>query len=456
MNSLQTRFQTAIAWRGGRARHHLLTKEASFSSFLSHHSSVYPYFATQLNSTMKASSSCFEALLNSDTVHALLQHSPELWENAAQQFTKTHARRFFGTWYQQWSTTGGLQHDSAALQRVAQVLLVYLQQNMKPAILQVIVDLALLMHEALAEERDEEDDDNCLKKMTPTTRQTILSICETWWKRNLPHKEQFIANALPYWLEQPEDAGAIKRLYELRDALDCIDFTQDTALLAAVLSLVSNPFCLKTGKKLLVHFMQNPDLMEPMHRAIKVQMAGNKTKIVTVYAEVYYKAYQEIMKNDNYLQDPFEQLVWSDLVQAVLYAADPHTHKAVRIMLQPLHAQQKHCEELLYRLYAPVLWRALSASQTQVRLQAASILPEIFPLRGGESQHASSAAMDKCLTALIDLLGDRMPKVRVAGSLATAHVLCDYWTILSSGQIRTLLNCTCVCVCVNNMIVQCI
>jgi condensin-2 complex subunit G2 len=375
---------------------------------------------------MKASSSssstaAVEALLHVETVHALLQLPENTIKQGAPQFTKAQARRFFATWFDQCS----MPIEEEALQRVAQTLVHYLQPP-KPHLLQVMIDLTGQMHDALAAD------------LSFKTRQTILSLCELWWKQDFPQKEQFIANALPYWLEPPEEAASVQKLYELREALDCIDFAADESLLAAVLSLVSNPLVLKTGKKLLIHLLQNRDLIEPLHQAIKVQLVGNKAKIVNVYADAYYKAYHET--KDPTVQDALEQVVWSDLVQAVLHAADPDTHKAVRMVLQPLHAAQKHHEALLHRLYGPILWRALSASQTQVRLQAAQILPEIFPLRGGHT--SALAAVEQCITALTGLLEDRIPKVRVAGAYATAQVLCDYWTIVSTASIRMLLNCT--------------
>jgi condensin-2 complex subunit G2 len=380
-------------------------------------------FTSQLNSlSMKASSSsaAVEALLHAETVHALLQLSEHTRKQAALQFTKAQARRFFGTWLDQCSL-----EEEDALQHVAQILVHYLQQP-KPVLLQVMIDLTVQLHDALTAD------------LSYQTRQTILSLCELWWKHDLPQKEQIIANALPYWLEPPEDATAVQNLYDLRQALDCVDFVADESLQASVLSLVSNPFVLKTGKKLLVHLLQNRDLMEPLHQAIKVQLVGNKTKIIQVYADVYYKAYHET--KDPEIQEALEQIVWSDLVQAVLHAADPETHKAVRMVLQPLHAAQKHHEALLHRLYGPILWRALSASQTQVRLQAAQILPEVFPLR---REHTSAlAAVEQCVTALTHLLDDRIPKVRVAGATATAQVLSDYWTIVPTASIRMLLNCT--------------
>lgn len=374
-------------------------------------------------STKQSSSAHADTLFQAATVHALLQqHTKNDIKTAARQWTKVQARRFFGTWLDQWSTL--VQHDAAVLQRIAGILFEYLQQQ--PAILQCVVDVAVNLHNALLHEHDN------------ATQNSILLVCETWWKHDFPAREQLIANALPLWLQAPEDAAAIQRLYHVRDAVHCIDFAADESLLQAILALASNLHVLKMGKKLLVHLMQNVELMEPLHCAIKVQMVGNKAKVLAVYGDVYYKAYTET--DDMIIKNDLETIVWSDLVQAVLHAEDPSTHKAVLTVLQPLHAAQKHHEELLHRLYGPILWRALSATQAPVRLQAAQVLPAVFPLRGSDA-HNASVAMEKCLTALTDLLADRVPKIRVAGSLATAQILYDYWTILPSADIRKLLNC---------------
>jgi hypothetical protein len=49
-------------------------------------------------------------------------------------------------------------------------------------------------------------------------------------------------------------------------------------------------------------------------------------------------------------------------------------------------------------------------------------------------------AIQKGISALEALLTDSDPHVRVAGSEATATVLGTYWAVLSSTDIRLLLN----------------
>lgn len=59
-------------------------------------------------------------------------------------------------------------------------------------------------------------------------------------------------------------------------------------------------------------------------------------------------------------------------------------HARVREILSYFHNQKKvrqGVEEMLYRLYKPILWRGLKARNSEVRSNAALLFVEAFPIR---------------------------------------------------------------------------
>ena len=73
-------------------------------------------------------------------------------------------------------------------------------------------------------------------------------------------------------------------------------------------------------------------------------------------------------------------------MQSALLASTPHMAAALRRVLLGLHSQ-KTCsgiDSLLARLYGPILFRACSAANGQVRCNAIGLLVDAFPLTDPE------------------------------------------------------------------------
>ena len=79
-------------------------------------------------------------------------------------------------------------------------------------------------------------------------------------------------------------------------------------------------------------------------------------------------------------------------------------------------------------MYGPILWRSLRAANPRVRVNAAVVLSATFPLKSSSaSPKEMERAVQKGTSALEALLTDSDPRVRVAGSEATATVLATFW-----------------------------
>ena len=127
----------------------------------------------------------------------------------------------------------------------------------------------------------------------------------------------------------------------------------------------------------------------------------------------------------------------------VIHAANPSTSKSVRTVLDKFHVNKKSpdVERLLHRMYGPLLWRALSSANARVRRQAAGVLADTFPLRDPTAgEEWTEECVKRSVRAMVALMEDVVPSVRVAGSMATARILSSFWSVVPSGDIRTLLN----------------
>lgn len=105
-------------------------------------------------------------------------------------------------------------------------------------------------------------------------------------------------------------------------------------------------------------------------------------------------------------------------MEAAAHCADAATSKAVRAVLHVLHQnkRQQGVDEMLNRLYQPILWRAVKAANSVgqqrfcpsspshvghrvllVRRNAAAILVDAFPLQNPDSSRQETDAL--CVTA---------------------------------------------------------
>ena len=93
------------------------------------------------------------------------------------------------------------------------------------------------------------------------------------------------------------------------------------------------------------------------------------------------------------------------------------------------------------RLYSPILWRALSATNPFVRINACTLLHQTFPLHDPNLGNAHLKEVNsKTIAVLLSLLNDDDPRVRIAGCDASIRILGVFWDALSSSHIRSLLN----------------
>lgn len=126
-----------------------------------------------------------------------------------------------------------------------------------------------------------------------------------------------------------------------------------------------------------------------------------------------------------------------------IHVGDATTAKAVRKVLRVFHEnkKQKGVDEMLYRLYSPIIWRCMSVANPIVRRNAASLFVDTFPLQDPEnSMEDTDALLQKQFDQLMDLLADKDFNVRTIGVQGVCRVLGIYWELLPAATIKVMLD----------------
>mmetsp|Transcript_7266 Transcript_7266/g.10631 ORF Transcript_7266/g.10631 Transcript_7266/m.10631 type:complete len:1184 (+) Transcript_7266:279-3830(+) len=281
-----------------------------------------------------------------------------------------------------------------------------------------------------------------------SVQQKICNVCELWWNEDIEEKEYMVVQFLPLLLAKTLDETVgtkadVKRLFNMRDALQLFDFDCNSSsdLKSLLLRAVSSPAYLKTNEgRRLIAYLYQLSFPEDLFKAMRVQIPDAKKIVLESYSEILFRAWKdENATLDDVEKNPmFEPVVLQDLSYNLLHVANPTMKKNLSIILHPFHQAKKtpEVQKLLHRLYGPILWRSLRAASPRVRVQAAHVLSMVFPLPDGVNVQK---AMEKATAALIKLLNDVDPRVRVSGSSAACTVLATYWDAIPATDIRIIL-----------------
>ncbi|KAK1747414.1 condensin-2 complex subunit G2 [Skeletonema marinoi] len=326
--------------------------------------------------------------------------------------------------------------------------------NKRVEVIDEVFEVAEMLHDLLFPLQ------NCGKEGM-ATQSAIFAMCENWWHGNFDEKELFVTQLIPLLLvkslEDTAQKNDVKRLYSIRDAIDLLDFECEsiTTLKNHLLRTVANPLFLQSteGKKFITHlFHVDASLVGELHKAIKVQLFEAKRSILNAYGEIYYNAWKQSAdkkededeeEGQGEIQASIEENALQDMMYYQIHAANPKIASSIRIVLDKFYVNKKSpdVESMLHRCYGPLLWRSLAATNARVRLQAAAVLTDTFPLRDPDAgQEWTEACVQKSVEALISLMSDEVAAVRVAGSNATAKILSQFWVAIPANDIRKLLN----------------
>ncbi|XP_038829154.1 condensin-2 complex subunit G2-like isoform X1 [Salvelinus namaycush] len=280
-------------------------------------------------------------------------------------------------------------------------------------------------------------------------RQAIHGLCEAWWKKGLLGKEALGRTAFLGSLEKTlilkKPGAEIQRLWGFHEVLFTVDFASECSkelidlLLQCFLSV--NHIKNEDGKRLMVFlFSWNVNFIQMIHGTIKNQLPYFAKPHTDHIAEIYCRAWK---KASGVCLEQIESTCIQDLMQhAVLLHRTSPVHAKVRQILSYFHKRKgRHgLDEMLYRLYKPILWRALSAANSEVRANATLLFTEAFPIHNpSQNSEKMDETIQKQLDTLVRLLEDPQPLVRSTATLGVCKILAKCWEVIPPTVITDFL-----------------
>ncbi|XP_043397485.1 condensin-2 complex subunit G2 isoform X3 [Chelonia mydas] len=279
----------------------------------------------------------------------------------------------------------------------------------------------------------------------------IQQLCGMWWEKGLEGKEQLGKTAfimlLRKSLKSKTVLGAdIVRLWHLHQMLLCFDYDLEESyevkdlLLQCFMSV--NHIKKEEGRRFLSFLLSwNVNFIKMIHGTIKNQLQCFSKSLMAYVAEIYFRAWK---KASGEILEILEHNCIQDFMHhGINLPRSSPVHPKVRELLSYFHKQSKvrqGVEEMLHRLYQPILWRALKARNSEVRSNAALLFVEAFPIR---DPHFNNEAMDneiqKQFEELFSLLEDPHPLVRSTGVLGVSKITSKYWDMIPATILAELL-----------------
>ncbi|XP_016052423.1 PREDICTED: condensin-2 complex subunit G2 isoform X2 [Miniopterus natalensis] len=278
---------------------------------------------------------------------------------------------------------------------------------------------------------------------------SIQGLCVTWWEKGLPAKEDMGKTAFTLLLRkslQTKTGADISRLWHVHQALYCFDYDLEESreiknmLLECFISI--NYIKKEEGRRFLSSlFNWNTNFIKMIHGTVKNQLQGLQKSLMVHVAEVYFRAWRKA-------SGKILETIEGDCIQDFMYHGvhlprRSPVHSRVREVLSYFHHQkrvQQGVEEMLYRLYKPILWRGLKARNSEVRSNAALLFVEAFPIRDPSFNAIEmDSEIQKQFEELYSLLEDPYPMVRSAGILGVCKITSKYWEMMPPTILIDLL-----------------
>ncbi|NWX20327.1 CNDG2 protein, partial [Aegotheles bennettii] len=289
-----------------------------------------------------------------------------------------------------------------------------------------------------------------LSESEKVLQDAIQRVCEMWWEKGLEGKEQpgktlFII-LLRKSLNKDAVGADIVRLWNLHQTLLCFDYDSEESnevkdlLLQCFMSL--KHIKKEEGRRFLSFlFSWNVNFIKMIHGTVKNQLQFLPRSLVEYISEVYFRAWKKV-------SGEFSEILEYNCIQDFMHHGihlpkSSPVHSKVREMLSYFHKQSKvreGVEEMLYRLYQPILWRSLKARNAEVRSNAAFLFVDAFPVRDPSfSTEEMDNQIQKQFEELFTLLEDPHPVVRSAGILGVTQITSKYWEMIPPTVLADLL-----------------
>ncbi|XP_006874492.1 PREDICTED: condensin-2 complex subunit G2 [Chrysochloris asiatica] len=278
---------------------------------------------------------------------------------------------------------------------------------------------------------------------------SIQDLCVAWWEKGLSSKEDMGKTAFILLLRKSLESktGAdICRLWRIHETLYCFDFDMEESreikdmLLECFISV--SYIKKEEGRRFLSSlFNWNINFIKMIHGTIKNQLQGLQKSLMMYIAEIYFRAWK---KSSGKILETIENSCIQDFMyHGINLQRKSPVHSKVREVLSYFHHQKnvrQGVEEMLYRLYKPILWRGLKARNSEVRSNAALLFVEAFPIRDPNFNTIEmDSEIQKQFEELYSLLEDPYPMVRSTGILGVCKITSKYWEMMPPTILIDLL-----------------
>ncbi|XP_057160380.1 condensin-2 complex subunit G2 isoform X2 [Ursus arctos] len=278
---------------------------------------------------------------------------------------------------------------------------------------------------------------------------SIQDLCVIWWEKGLPAKEDMGKTAFIMLLRkslETKTGADICRLWRIHQALYCFDYDLEESKEIKDMLLecfISVKYIKKEeGRRFLSSlFNWNINFIKMIHDTIKNQLQGLQKSLMVHVAEIYFRAWK---KASGKILETIENGCIQDFMHHGIHLPRRSpVHSRVREVLCYFHHQKKvrqGVEEMLYRLYKPILWRGLKARNSEVRSNAALLFIEAFPIRDPNFNAIEmDSEIQKQFEELYSLLEDPYPMVRSTGILGVCKITSKYWEMMPPTILIDLL-----------------
>ncbi|XP_021243904.1 condensin-2 complex subunit G2 isoform X2 [Numida meleagris] len=281
-------------------------------------------------------------------------------------------------------------------------------------------------------------------------RGAIQRVCEMWWEKGLEGKEQLGKTVFILLLRKSLSKAAtgadIVRLWNLHQTLLCFDYDSEDSnevkdlLLQCFMSV--KHIKKEEGRRILSFlFSWNVNFIKMIHGTVKNQLQFFPRSLMEYISEVYFRAWKKV--SGETLEILEHGCIQDFMHHGIHLPRSSSVYSKVREMLSYFHKQSKvrqGVEEMLYRLYKPILWRALKARNSEVRSNAAFLFIDAFPIRDPSfSTEEMDIEIQKQFEELFSLLEDPHPVVRSTGVLGVCQITSKYWEMIPPAVIADLL-----------------
>ncbi|XP_069770832.1 condensin-2 complex subunit G2 isoform X2 [Narcine bancroftii] len=286
------------------------------------------------------------------------------------------------------------------------------------------------------------------------TSETVLKISiqhlfEAWWEKGLEGKEELGKTAFIMLLEKSLmgkfSNADIVRLWQFHQALENFEFNSEASnevkdiLLQCFMRIAH--IKKEEGRRFLSFlFSWDVEFIKMIHGTIKNQLHFFPKPIIPLVAEIYFRAWK---KASGLFLETIEYSCIQDFMHhGVHLPRSSPVHSKVREFLSYFHQQKlrQGVDEMLQRLYQPILWRGLKARNSEVRANAAVLFVEAFPIRDPTLTNEDiDIAIQKQFDEIFNLLEDPQPLVRSTGVLGACRIAAKYWEMIRPSILTDLL-----------------